>query len=192
MKKYLIAVLLSACTFLSGCDQYSGYTSVEKTLMKQCTKNLRDTYGDSYSCFSQYTVTDDQIEASSQTNPEDKPFAQQALVFKLEDRAFKEKFPKIRSINELWYESTGQFIIDDSNYSTRKSNDEVKKVGDTFVLSPQMYDELINAVRTCNRATISATQFPIGSKLSPEDYNKVMNIILDCKQYQLDEAINKK
>ena len=190
--KNILGTIIVGCSvlLLSACDVWSGYTSVEKTLMKQCTSQLEALYGNGYSCPREYTNTDEQVMDSARTNPETKPFSQQILTFRIEDKAFKEKFPKARSINDLWYESSGELIVDDGK--NRSSTDEIKKVDNKYVLSPQMYDELISAVKTCNRATISATQFTMGSTLSPEEYDNVMKIILECKKFQLEQAINQK
>lgn len=184
MKHILSVLVLGAALLLSACD---GRNDVERVLFEQCsTINKLD-------CEQEYQSTLESLSCQGNTcNPKETPFSKSMDVFKIDDKMFKLRNPEKKSISEIYFESTGRSLYSGAAVIHSSSTDDVKKVDNTFVLSPQMYDELINAVRTCNRATISATQFPIGSKLSPEDYNKVMNIILDCKQYQLDEAINKK
>lgn len=184
MKHILAVVVLGAAFLLTGCDDRN---DVERTLFEQCsTVNKLD-------CEQEYQSTLESLSCGGNAcNPKETPFSKSLDVFKIDDKMFKLRNPEKKSISEIYFESTGRSLYMGAAVIHSSSTDDVKKVDNTFVLSPQMYDELINAVRTCNRATISATQFPIGSKLSPEDYNKVMNIILDCKQYQLDEAINKK
>ena len=190
-RKFALIALLGL--FLSGCDdddptQYLNKT--ESVLLKQCedqTRNLR------IYCQSEYEGS---IKAArgiyiknGARNQEDQPFSGQGLTFIIEDKAFKKKHPELRNFDDMWFEYTGKRLY---NSSTGSTNDEVKKVDNQYVLSPQMYDELISAVKTCNRATVSSMQFQMGSTLSPEDYNKVMQIILDCKKYQLEKAINDK
>lgn len=190
-RKFALITLLGL--FLSGCDdddptQYLNKT--ESVLLKQCedqTRNLR------IYCQSEYEGS---IKAArgiyiknGARNQEDQPFSGQGLTFIIEDKAFKKKHPELRNFDDMWFEYTGKRLY---NSSTGSTNDEVKKVDNQYVLSPQMYDELISAVKTCNRATVSSMQFQMGSTLSPEDYNKVMQIILDCKKYQLEKAINDK
>lgn len=190
-RKFALIALLGL--FLSGCDgddptQYLNKT--ESVLLKQCedqTRNLR------IYCQSEYEWS---IKAArgiyiknGARNQEDQPFSGQGLTFIIEDKAFKKKHPELRNFDDMWFEYTGKRLY---NSSTGSTNDEVKKVDNQYVLSPQMYDELISAVKTCNRATVSSMQFQMGSTLSPEDYNKVMQIILDCKKYQLEKAINDK
>ncbi|WNA15833.1 hypothetical protein XaC1_190 [Xanthomonas phage XaC1] len=184
MKQIFALVILCLAFTLTGCDDRN---DVEVALFEQCSK------ANKIECITEYRSTLKSLDCDgSQCNPKETPFARSIDVFKIDDRMFKIRHPEMKSISEIYFESTGNSLYSGAAVIHSSSTDDVKKVDNTFVLSPQMYDELINAVRTCNRATISATQFPIGSKLSPEDYNKVMNIILDCKQYQLDEAINKK
>ena len=190
-RKFALIALLGL--FLSGCDdddptQYLNKT--ESVLLKQCedqTRNLR------IYCQSEYEGS---IKAArgiyiknGARNQEDQPFSGQGLTFIIEDKVFKKKHPELRNFDDMWFEYTGKRLY---NSSTGSTNDEVKKVDNQYVLSPQMYDELISAVKTCNRATVSSMQFQMGSTLSPEDYNKVMQIILDCKKYQLEKAINDK
>ena len=60
-------------------------------------------------------------------------------------------------------------------------------------LSPQLYDDLIHTVQTCKRAEYSMMAgFKPNQEFTPEDYDKVMKIILECKKFQLESALNEK
>ena len=192
-KHEIFAIAMVGATLaLSGCDENSDYLNrVETVLMKQCslqTKN-KDIYcGNTYSQTIKMAPTI-YSETNRLGNPPDKPFERQGIIFIMEDRAFKKDHPDLKSLNEIYHELSGKYIYDAPE---ALQVGDTKKVDNKYVLSPQMYDELINAVKTCNRAAISSVQFQMGSTLSPEEYDKVMNIILECKKFQLEQAINQK
>lgn len=183
-RKFALIALLGL--FLSGCDETDSLNATETILWRQCEAQDK-----SVSCRSEYRQTFSQVYNSRVVNTDNMPFANQPISFQLEDKAFKRSHPTLRSINEIWHDSTGRWIYVPDELKSSVT-DEVKKVDNKYVLSPQLYDDLIAAVKTCNRATVSSMQFKPGVSLSPEDYNSVMNIILECKQYQLDKAINDK
>lgn len=193
MKKRLLVLSAFILPFLlNGCDDDEDYLNqTEATLIKQCRNQTENTQ---ISCGSAYANTihmarDVFAHTGRNGNPADQPFSGQGLTFIIEDKSFKERHPEMKSMNEFWHGYTGKWLYDAPQGST---TDEVKKVDNQYVLSPQLYDELISAVKTCNRATVNAMQFGQGSTLSPEEYNKVMSIILDCKKFQLDQAVNQK
>lgn len=189
-KKYVVINTAFILPFLiSGCDD-SNLTKIEDTLVGQCTAQLRSTQSNqNIWCSNEYSGTLSDIKDSRLKNPDIMPFKLQGFVFKMEDTAFKKKYPNAMSINDIWHETSGEWIY---TPSYAKNTTDVKTVDNKTILSPQLYDELINAVKTCNRAAISSVQFQMGSTLSPEEYDKVMNIILECKKFQLEQAINQK
>lgn len=180
---FLAVIALLGTLALSGCDDRN---DVEVALFKQCSAiNKID-------CKTEYESTIISLDCGGALcNPNETPFARSFDVFKIDDKMFKNAHPEMKSISEIYYTSTGR-VLYSSDYQKGNSTDEVKRVDNRYILSPQMYDELISSVKTCNRATIASTQFTMGSTLSPEDYDKVMSIIIDCKKYQLEDAINKK
>lgn len=190
-KGILIGAAFSSALVSSGCAEDRDYLNTTETvLLRQCeiqTKNIPNLY-----CSSSYKNTISMApEINSRGgNPNDKPFQQQGITFVIEDRAFKKQNPQLKSLNELWNDYTGGWIY--SPNLGGNTTEEIKKVNNSYVLSPQIYDELISATKVCNRATISAMQFPVGKELSPEEYDKVMTIILDCKKFQLEKAVNEK
>lgn len=184
MKRILTVIgLMGASLLLSGCDT-ANTTKTEDILLSQCEKQSQQV-----SCHSAYSKTYEASESFSHYNSEDHPFEQQGLIFVLEDRAFKRNHPELKSISDIWFDLTGKQLYGSPEISQAG---DTKKVGQSYVLSPSMYDELIQAVKTCNRATVEAMDFKVGNKLSPEQYDKAMNIIIECKQSQLDQAINQK
>lgn len=179
----IISVMVASTALLSGCDD-TNTSKTEDVLMSQCEKQSQQV-----SCSSAYRKTLEASENFSNYNADDKPFEQQGLIFIMEDRAFKRSHPELKNIAEIWFDLTGKQL-----YGTPEPSQsgDVKKMDKSYVLSPQMYDELISAVKTCNRATIEAMNFKVGANLSAEQYDKAMNIIIECKQSQLDQAINSK
>lgn len=184
MKRILGTIILGlSALLLTGCDDRN---NVEKTLFDQCSAVNK------LSCESEYSSTLSSLNCGGNVcNPKETPFSKSMDVFKIDDRMFKLRHPEMKSISEIYFESTGRNLYVGA-VSTGSTTDEVKKVNNQYVLSPQMYDELISAVKTCNRATISATQFTMGSTLTPEEYDNVMKIIMECKKFQLEQAINQK
>lgn len=173
-----------------GCDDIDKtdyLNSTEKLLFKMCnTQTLRT----DISCKRSYAGTIDKTSmVAANMSPEDQPFKSQGLIFIIEDRAFKDKNPGMLNMNESWHKYTGKWLYGEPEASQAG---DVKRVDDSYVLSPQLYDELITAVKTCNRATVESMQFKAGSTLTREQYNKVMSIVLECKDYQLQKAINEK
>lgn len=194
MKKHLVILGAFLVPFLlNGCDDDSDYLNqTETVLLQQCQHQTENTR---ISCTSAYQNT---IAAARTVmanhgngveNPESEPFSGQGITFIIEDKSFKERHPEMKSLNEFWHEYTGKWIYGAPEQALAG---DTKKVGQTYVLSPAMYDELIQAVKTCNRATVEAMDFKAGTQLSPEQYDKAMNIIIECKQSQLDQAINQK
>lgn len=59
-------------------------------------------------------------------------------------------------------------------------------------LAPETYGLMIDAVRTCERARISLMSYPSGHVFTKNDYNKVMNLVNDCKRFELETSINTK
>lgn len=185
----VVAVLVGVST-VSGCgdiDRTDYLNSTEALLFKMCNTQTLKT---DVSCKKAYagTISKTAI-AISDRSPEDQPFKNQGLVFIVEDRAFKDKNPGMLSMNELWHKYTGKWLY---NAPDASQAGDLKVVDDSYVLSPQLYDELITAVKTCNRAAVSSMQFKVGSVLPKDQYDQVMNIVLECKDYQLQRAINEK
>lgn len=59
-----------------------------------------------------------------------------------------------------------------------------------IVISNAMYDDLINAVKTCKRAEYATiSEFSPEQEITKEAYDKVRKIIIDCKRYQLEHAL---
>lgn len=193
MKRLVVLAAFIAPFFLNGCDDDSDYLNqTETVLLQQCnhqTENTRVSCSMAY----QNTIAQARVVMANHgngvENPENEPFAGQGLTFIIEDKSFKERHPEMKSLNEFWHEYTGKWIYD---APVAPQSGDTKKVGQSYVLSPSMYDELISAVKTCNRATVEAMDFKAGSQLSAEQYDKAMNIIIECKQSQLDQAINTK
>lgn len=179
-----------AVTTLSGCDdidQAEYLNPTESLLFKMCRQQTVNTRVD---CYKSYKGTLEKTSMlAGKVSPEDQPFSKQGLIFIVEDRAFKDKNPGAFSMNESWHKYTGKWLY---NAPDASQTADVKKVDERYILSPQMYDELISAVKTCNRATVESMQFKSGATLTPEQYDKVMNIIIECKSYQLEKAINEK
>jgi hypothetical protein len=184
MKQIFALVILCLAFTLTGCDDRN---DVEVALFKQCSKINK------IECLDEYLSTFKSLDCDGNTcNPKENPFSQSMDVFKIDDKMFKIRHPEMKSISEIYFESTGRNLYEGSVVRQSSSTDEIKKVQNTYVLSPQMYDELIASVKTCNRATIASTQFKLGSTLTPEEYDNVMGIILDCKKFQLEQAIQQK
>ena len=187
---YVAIGMISFSTMaLVGCDidrtEYLNPT--EASLFKMCEKQTVRT---NVSCESSYKGTLAKTTTLGDgVSPEDQPFSKQGLIFIIEDRAFKDKNPGMSSMNESWHKYTGKWLYSEPEASQVA---DLKRVDDTYVLSPQLYDELITAVKTCNRATVESMQFKAGSVLTKEQYDKVMSIVLECKDYQLQKAINEK
>ena len=181
---YIAVGVISLSTMaLTGCDE-ANTTKTEDILMSQCEKQ-----SSRVNCHDGYRRTYEASKKFNHFNPEDHPFEQQGLIFILEDKAFKKSNPEVSSISEIWFSLTGKQLYGAPEASQAA---DLKKVDDTYVLSPQLYDELITAVKTCNRATVESMQFKAGSVLIKEQYDKVMSIVLECKDYQLQKAINEK
>jgi len=73
-----------------------------------------------------------------------------------------------------------------------KDVDTYKKNGDEVVdvLSLDKYDEMLHAVKTCNRAkqrmiTITSS----GNELTVVHYDEIMTLLHKCKQYELEKAM---
>lgn len=80
-----------------------------------------------------------------------------------------------------------------SAYEVADSRYKVTTGPETIKLSPEMYDELVKAVTVCKRAELAVMNgFEPNKTLSQKDYDKAMNIILSCKTYQLEKALNEK
>lgn len=181
---YVAIGMISFSTIaLVGCND-ANTTKTEDILMSQCEKQSPQ-----INCHAEYRKTYEASEKFNHFNPEDHPFEQQGLIFILEDKAFKRSHPEVSSISEIWFTLTGKQLYGAPEAS---QSADLKRVDDTYVLSPQLYDELITAVKTCNRATVESMQFKAGSVLTKEQYEKVMSIVLECKDYQLQKAINEK
>lgn len=192
-RKTLLTVVLGAVAgslLLSACDSIDKteyLNSTESLLFKMCETQTLKT---SVNCKKAYAGTLSKTSMNvSEKSPEDQPFKNQGLIFVIEDRAFKDNYPGMLSMNESWHKYTGKWLY---NAPDASQAGDLKVVDDSYVLSPQLYDELITAVKTCNRASVSSMQFKAGSVLSKEQYDQVMNIVLECKDYQLQKAINEK
>lgn len=188
MKRVIALAVLASSLLLSGCDYRN---DVEKTLMKQCsTINDMDCERDGYKSTSEALLACSDVEPKC-TNDNDKPFARQLGVFAIDDAMFKKSYPDKMSISKIYNISTGRSIVNVETQPTVLTQSTVKTETGT-VLSPALYDELINAVKTCNRASIEASKYSAYKQLSADEYEKVISIILDCKKFQLEQAINSK
>lgn len=59
-------------------------------------------------------------------------------------------------------------------------------------LAPETYGLMIDAAKTCERARISLMAYPSGYVFTKNDYNKIMNLVNDCKRFELESSINSK
>lgn len=59
-------------------------------------------------------------------------------------------------------------------------------------LAPETYGLMIDAVKSCERARISLMSYPSGYVFTKKDYNKIMNLVNDCKRFELESSINGK
>lgn len=60
----------------------------------------------------------------------------------------------------------------------------------TYQLSSQLYDDLILAIHECKRSEYQTMQsFSQDDKLTKEQYNNVVKIVMDCKRYRLERAL---
>lgn len=67
----------------------------------------------------------------------------------------------------------------------------VVNVDDENVISPALYDELINSVGSCKRASIRVMELTDGNRLlTKKDYTEVNRIILNCKNALLNKKVN--
>lgn len=178
----------------------------EVALIKQCQALLKDftPYCEDY-----YSGTYNAMQKARNNNrgyvspPNDKPFSDVIEIFQIEDKIFKKSLEEMysrssaagsrkpKTLEEVWYGLTGKYIYSETKLPEQSSGD-FKQVDEKYVLSPALYDNLIDSVKTCNRATFSSMDFQMGSTLNKDQYNKVMTIILDCKKFQLEQAIQSK
>lgn len=59
-------------------------------------------------------------------------------------------------------------------------------------LAPETYGLMIDAAKACERARISLMSYPSGYVFTKKDYNKIMNLVNDCKRFELESSINNK
>lgn len=68
---------------------------------------------------------------------------------------------------------------------------EVVSIDSEKVISPELYDRLISSVGTCKRANARLITLTDGDRyLTQTDYNEVMGIIMSCKRFELENAVN--
>ena len=137
----------------------------------------------------------EELKSRGPQNP-DKPLCEAAAIVRSIEVSIKDgdRFKIDHKFSKFYEESFGFPLTEcnvrkapvDAEYKVTSSSGDIK-------LSPSMYDELVKAVSTCKRAELAAISgFSPNKALSQDDYDKAMTIILDCKKFQLEKALNEK
>jgi len=209
MKKIILSSVIGlAAIALTGCNEWEllrgevkgNLTSSENSLMLALSKSNTNTNDDSialayYGVFHGYKSFPDNSDYFCSK--------QREILFAEYSISKNANLKDFITLSKIVEDTTGKTLYevcsDENNGSSDKEplvkKDEkptfkVDKTETTYQLSSQMYDDLIIAVHECKRAEFQTMQsFKQNDKLTKEQYDNVVNIIMSCKQYQLERAL---
>lgn len=218
--KNLFACLCFAVVFLTGCgseyddsifgQKKGAFTAEEINLIKAYNNVTSTQSGDIFEFYEpmgnmiasvRYSGIKDNHYTYNPPRDLSKPFCEATSIVRGLESGNMEAALGIKidhKFSEFYAKAMGFQLesCDDNKVSSDTVSDSRYKVttnSETVKLSPEMYDELYKAVTTCKRAELAAINgFEPNKVLSQKDYEKAMNIILDCKTYQLEKALNEK
>lgn len=126
-----------------------------------------------------------------------KPFCDILEEVRMADYRVTTQFPKARTLQSVYQEITGKTLDESCGVvpaaipvartvqTDRTGNGEPE-------LAPETYGLMIDAAKSCERARISLMSYPSGYVFTKKDYNKIMNLVNDCKRFELESSINTK
>lgn len=131
--------------------------------------------------YSQLMVSENGIK-----NKTNKPNLERALISKQFEKVFD------KSLRQACYPVKVTVPVSETKSKVQVTeNVEVVKIDNEDVISPALYDELINSVGTCKRASIRVMELTDGNRLlTKKDYVEVNRIILNCKNAELNRKVN--
>lgn len=182
MNRFLLILFVIVIGFmLIGCTDNRNL--VEISLFDQCKKinnlNCEKLYKNTYEAF----ISDGK--KSSIINDVNDPFGTVKSVFVIEDASFKLKYPNKKSISDIYFDSTGKKLFENSvSHQENKSTEKVEteRAGVRFV------DDFRKAVKMCGNPEYSDTieyndYIPITLKRKLEDFSN------KCKESSIEKSM---
>lgn len=126
-----------------------------------------------------------------------RPFCDMIEEVRVVDYRLSTQFPKTATLQMTFREITGKSIEESCGLVPAAipvaRTVQTERTGDGEPeLAPETYGLMIDAVKACERARISLMSYPSGYVFTKKDYNKIMNLVNDCKRFELESSINNK
>lgn len=126
-----------------------------------------------------------------------RPFCDMIEEVRVVDYRLTTQFPKSPTLQMTFREITGKSIEENCGLVPAvipvARTVQTERTGDGEPeLAPETYGLMIDAAKSCERARISLMSYPSGYVFTKKDYNKIMNLVNDCKRFELESSINSK
>lgn len=179
---FILFVLVLAVT-LMGCTDNRNI--VELSLFDQCVKINK------VNCDKVYEKTKDAFISGdpkpSIINDQSDPFGTVKSVFVIEDAAFKIKFPDKKPISQIYFESTGKHLFENTvpKANETTTNEPTERASVRFV------DDLKDAIKMCGNPNYSDS-ISYGDYIPVTMKRKLENFTIKCKESSLEKSMEKK
>lgn len=141
------------------------------------------------------------IDAAEKAGENHKPFCDVPAQFRSLSNIYYDKYSCMKDRDyqyTLYEELYGETYHEACGLSGKTSSDTPKKSQkpQESLISLELYDQVILAARTCERARqelmMITSKNPGNPVITVEEYNRISEIALKCKAYEMEKAVNER